>query len=277
VKNALAAHLSLIVQKLYKLARSTTLESSEVSIIGNKHAQLADLNDKSHVRVMCKCNTCGEEFIREVRDVNKPHMCPSFRYNNGVILKFCKSCLKWDELQCFPHNDKKMLGVGDICILCEESNFPSFMGKRCNCNTPVRVECKLIHPDAKLPVRSKQEDAGFDLTSIENKVIKPLSTIGIRTGIIFTAPSGYYFTIEGRSSLFNHGIVPARGIIDSTYCGEMIVALTNNTDTEYNVRKGDRIAQTIIHKVYGIDITNVDEFSPEYNIRGNAGFGSTGR
>ena len=142
---------------------------------------------------------------------------------------------------------------------------------------PTRIEFKKIHPDAILPSRSKSEDAGYDLTSIEDTIIQPHSTSMVRTGIIFTAPSGFYFTIEGRSSLFKHGIVPARGIIDATYCGELLVALTNNSGNKYNISTGDRIAQIIIHKTIPIDVIGVEQFSRDYNIRGEAGFGSTGK
>lgn len=141
----------------------------------------------------------------------------------------------------------------------------------------IRVEHKLLHPLAKTPTKSKETDAGHDLYSIQDVSIEPGTTVNVRTGIVFTVPDGHYITIEGRSSLFKHGVIPARGIIDATYTGEMIVALTNQSHENYEIKVGDRIAQLIVHESHSIDIVTVDEFSPEYNIRGTDGFGSTGK
>lgn len=142
---------------------------------------------------------------------------------------------------------------------------------------PSRIEFKLIHPDAVLPTRSKEEDAGYDLTSIQDVEIPPHKTKRVRTGVIFTAPTGFYFTVEGRSSLFKYGLVPARGIIDATYCGELLVALSNTSEESYQIKSGDRVAQIIIHRTIPIDVSGVKEFSLDYSIRGESGFGSTGR
>lgn len=142
---------------------------------------------------------------------------------------------------------------------------------------PIRAEHKLIHPLAKTPQRSKDTDAGYDLSSIEDVVLEPGMTKNVRTGVVVALPPGFYLTIEGRSSLFKSGVIPARGIIDATYTGEMIVALTNQSHTPYEIKIGERIAQFIPHKCESLDIFEVQEISPEYNIRGNNGFGSTGK
>lgn len=146
-----------------------------------------------------------------------------------------------------------------------------------NSHTAVRCETKLLNDNAKIPERSKSNDAGMDLTSIIDIIIKPNETINISTGVIISAPPGYYFTIEGRSSLFRKGIFPLRGIIDATYTGETMVSLFNGSEIEYKINKGDRIAQLLLHKVICPDIAIVDDFSPVHNQRGTDGYGSTGR
>jgi len=142
---------------------------------------------------------------------------------------------------------------------------------------PVKLETKLIDSEAKLPFRKRTTDAGWDLYSVEDAIIKPQTTKNVHTGICISAPEGYYYTIEGRSSMFMQGITPNRGIIDATYCGEVIVSLVNISDEEYKVVVGDRIAQIILHKCYDAEFFVVDEFSPNYNKRGTAGFGSSGK
>jgi dUTP pyrophosphatase len=141
----------------------------------------------------------------------------------------------------------------------------------------IKLETKLIHPDAKLPFRKRTTDAGWDLYSVEDVIIGPQITKNIHTGICISAPEGYYYTIEGRSSMFMRGITPNRGIIDATYCGEVIVSLVNKSNEEYKITVGDRIAQIILHRCYDANFFVVDEFSSDYNKRGTAGFGSSGK
>jgi dUTP pyrophosphatase len=169
------------------------------------------------------------------------------------------------------------LGINTLKNTKSVKEFFDFMGLVDLHRTPVRIEHQLIHPDAKTPSRTRDTDAGHDLYSIEHAVIKPGTTMSIRTGIVMVVPRGFYMTVEGRSSLFKHGIIPARGIIDATYTGEMIVSLTNQSYEDYEIRVGDRIAQLITHRCYDLDIAVVEEISPEYNIRGMFGFGSSGR
>jgi len=141
----------------------------------------------------------------------------------------------------------------------------------------LRIEYKLLHEDAKLPTRANTHDAASDLYSIEELDIGPGETASIHTGLAFATPPGYYSTINGRSSLSKHGLIPFRGIIDAGYVGELIVTMTNTGKSTYSIHKGDRIAQLIIHKVLEYEPAAVAEFSDEYKTRGTNGFGSSGR
>jgi dUTP pyrophosphatase len=141
----------------------------------------------------------------------------------------------------------------------------------------VRLEYKLVDPEARVPYRKRETDAGYDIFSIEDMIIKPHSTENIRTGIIVVCPQGYYYTVEGRSSMWIAGVAPFHGIIDTGYTGQLFVRLMNISDVDYHVKKFDRIAQIILHKTYSAVFIEVDEFSAEYSQRGEAGFGSSGR
>lgn len=142
---------------------------------------------------------------------------------------------------------------------------------------PVRMEVQRIDPNAKMPFRARPTDAGYDISSIEEKEIPPGEARLVKTGIKITAPPGWYYTIDGRSSLWMVGVEPNRGIIDSTYCGEVVVSLVNFGSEPYQVKKGERIAQVILHRQYDAEFVEVEKFSPEYNQRGEKGFGSTGK
>ena len=141
----------------------------------------------------------------------------------------------------------------------------------------IRIEARLIHPNAKLPTKSRATDAGYDIYAISDFTLKPNSVTVIKTGIQISVPPGYYYTTEGRSSLMINGVYPHRYIIDSTYCGELVVSLVNANDSVYHFFSLDRIAQIVLSKQYDADFNIVQEFSQLYNQRGNDGFGSTGR
>lgn len=142
----------------------------------------------------------------------------------------------------------------------------------------VRIEIQKLTPDAQIPFRRRSTDAGYDLHSIEDAVLDTgLATI-VRTGLAIAVPPGFYYTIEGRSSLWMKGIFPNRGVVDSTYCGESVVSLVNVSGKPFTINKGDRIAQLILHRQYDANFVPIDgQFSELYNQRGTDGFGSSGK
>ena len=141
----------------------------------------------------------------------------------------------------------------------------------------VRVQYKRLHPEAQLPKRANPNDAASDLYSIETLWIKPGETTNIDTGLVFAVPAGYYVTINGRSSMNKLGLIPFRGIIDAGYNGPLMVTLTNTGAISHMIKKGDRIAQITLHECIYYEVEEVEEFSPEYSMRGTRGFGSSGK
>lgn len=144
-------------------------------------------------------------------------------------------------------------------------------------NIRIRMEVKLIDEKAKLPFRKRTTDAGYDLFSIEDVKLPPGRATIVRTGIKIAAPPGFYYTIEGRSSLWMKGVFPNRGLIDATYCGEVVVSLVNVRSEPFPISTHDRIAQIVLHRQYDAGFVLVEDFSPCYNQRGEDGFGSSGK
>ncbi len=99
------------------------------------------------------------------------------------------------------------------------------------------------------------------------------------TGVAIALPSADYVAlICARSGLASkHGITMANGVgvIDSDYRGELRVALFNESDTDYTIHDGDRIAQLMVLPVVQPALEFVDEL--DETERGAGGFGSTGR
>ena len=141
----------------------------------------------------------------------------------------------------------------------------------------IKFEFRKIHPDAKSLYRGRQGDAGYDLSAVDEVEIHPGSMAKISTGLQISAPAGYYYTLEGRSGMLNKGLITSRGIIDAGYTGEIFVLIHNHGTESYKINVGDRIAQLLPHKIIHLDFDLVEEFSSEYNTRGEAGFGSSGR
>lgn len=86
---------------------------------------------------------------------------------------------------------------------------------------------------------------------------------------------GYWVRIEGRSGLgFKHGILPHPGIIDCGYRGSAGIKLYNLTDKDYEIKAGDRIAQFVVYNNHDVDVS---EGEIEESLRGEKGFGSSGK
>ena len=142
----------------------------------------------------------------------------------------------------------------------------------------MKLKIKKINPEAIIPAYQTKEAAGFDLHSIENVVLKPGERKLIGTGLAFEIEYGYEVQIRPRSGLaFKHGItvLNSPGTIDSDYRGEIKVLLINHSDEEFEIKKGDRIAQAVVASVIQAEIVEVEELSS--TERGEGGFGSTGK
>lgn len=140
----------------------------------------------------------------------------------------------------------------------------------------VNLQVRRIHELAKIPIKARSTDAGYDLFACKDAELIPSKATIVYTGIIIACPPGFYYTIEGRSSLWLKGIFPNRGIIDSTYTGEVVVSLVNVASEIYKISACNRIAQIILHRQYDAEFEEVTEFDELYSERGTKGFGSTG-
>jgi dUTP pyrophosphatase len=122
-------------------------------------------------------------------------------------------------------------------------------------------------------------DAGLDLYAREDAVIPARGgRLLMPTGVAVAIPHGYMGLAVPRSGLaLKHGItlVNTPGIIDSGYRGELKVVMIN-TDPEhdYEVKRGDRVAQLIISRYDNVTWTEVTELS---GFDRGGGFGHSGR
>lgn len=136
-----------------------------------------------------------------------------------------------------------------------------------------------ISEDGHIPEYAHETDAAADLYASENMIISA-NTMGnmVHTGVHIALPEGWTAFILPRSSM---GLkTPLRlsnsvGVIDSDYRGEICALYDNISDSDYEIHKGDRIAQMIIMPAYRFRAVEVDELPK--TERNEGGFGSTGK
>ena len=139
----------------------------------------------------------------------------------------------------------------------------------------IEIKIKKIHPDAISPRYAHSGDAGMDLFSCEDYVLKAGKRKTFPLGFKADVPKGYVVHIWDKSGLASkHGIKTMAGVIDSSYRGEYMVVLLNTSDEDYTIKKGDKIAQAVIIKIESPKIIEVNELSE--SSRREGGFGSTG-
>lgn len=138
---------------------------------------------------------------------------------------------------------------------------------------------KRLDPDLPLPAYAHEGDAGIDLHAREDGVVRAGGgRLLMPTGIAVAIPHGHAgFVLPRSGNALKHGLTAANspGLIDSLYRGELKVVLLN-TDPEhdYEVRRGDRIAQLVVQRVEEVQWVEVDDL--DQNDRGG-GFGHSGR
>ena len=144
----------------------------------------------------------------------------------------------------------------------------------------ISLPIRRLDSEIALPAYAKPGDAGADLVAAEGLVL----TAGggralVATGIAIAIPEGFAGFIQPRSGLaLKHGVtcLNSPGLIDSGYRDELKVLLINtDPENDYEVRRGDRIAQLVIQAVEQAEWDLVDDFCS--SARGAGGFGHSGR
>ena len=137
-----------------------------------------------------------------------------------------------------------------------------------------------LDPDLPLPAYARAGDAGADLVAREGVVLKAGGGRAmVPAGVAVAIPEGHAGLVLPRSGLAaRHGVTVANapGLVDAGYRGELNVILLNtDPDSDYEVHRGDRIAQIVIVAVATVDFVVVDELPA--SERGGGGFGHSGR
>lgn len=163
----------------------------------------------------------------------------------------------------------------------------------------VNLSCQRLSPDAVLPAKAGELEAGWDICCVADDTFAEVDSACIKCGVELKRGDRARVLTCGATHLFHTGFACAidpgyavllwdrsgmgakkqihrlAGVIDCTYRGEWLVALTNLSRRIHVIKAGDKIIQGIITKVIPSQAGWVDTL-PE-SSRGTAGFGSTGR
>ena len=134
--------------------------------------------------------------------------------------------------------------------------------------------------DLPLPRYMSDGAAGMDIFAAVDAdlTIQPQELVLVPSGLAVAIPEGFEGQIRARSGLaVAHGVavINAPGTIDSDYRGEIKVALINLGKKPFTIRRGDRIAQMIINRVYRVHWDLKQQL--DATERNEGGFGHTGR
>jgi dUTP pyrophosphatase len=145
----------------------------------------------------------------------------------------------------------------------------------------IPIKIKRLDDTTDLPLPSYESDgsSGMDIRASVTAPVRlnPGDIRLIPTGLAVSVPRGYEAQIRPRSGLaLKHGIgmVNSPGTIDSDYRGEIGIIVINWGRKPFTIRRGDRVAQMIITRVYQADIMEVALL--DSTERGEGGFGHSG-
>lgn len=126
-------------------------------------------------------------------------------------------------------------------------------------------------------IRTNPLDAGTDICSSEEVIIKASNSAIISTNLFMEIPKGQVGLLWSRSGLScKFSLEVGAGCLDSGYQGEVKVHLYNHGVEDYKVNIGDKIAQMLILDVNLTKWESIEEFEGSTE-RGEGGFGSIGK
>lgn len=128
---------------------------------------------------------------------------------------------------------------------------------------------------AFMPTREHATDAGLDIRAVKDGIVRAGQSATFHTGVHIELPHDLMGDVRPKSGLmFRHDILTF-GTVDAGYSGEVMIHMFNLGRDDYNVKRGDKIAQLATTKVVYVEPVQVDEI--QSGDRGACGFGSTGR
>ena len=136
------------------------------------------------------------------------------------------------------------------------------------------LKIQRLSPHATLPtVAHPGEDIGYDLYASEDIKVPGRGMVPVPTGVAIEFVPKAGGVVKTRSSMAKKRLMCNAGVIDAGYRGEVLVIMENLAGADYEIRRGDKIAQLLEHPFMAEEV--VEEELTE-TARGAKGFGSSG-
>jgi deoxyuridine 5'-triphosphate nucleotidohydrolase len=149
--------------------------------------------------------------------------------------------------------------------------------KICNyANDLPKCQVIRVNENAIMPSKTNSSDVGYDLSIISKIKDFNSRTALYDTGIKINLDFGYYAEIVPRSSISKSGYMLSNniGIIDNSYRGNLMIALTKIADDAIEIEYPFKCCQLIIRKQLHINMIEVHNMDMNTK-RNDGGFGST--
>lgn len=166
--------------------------------------------------------------------------------------------------------------VGCMCIItvfviCVFAKWMNDLLKECDKPTEVKIK---LFDGGQMPEFKHKGDVCLDCRSRIYDEIPPKSRKLIPLGFALELPENYEAVVRPRSGLTKDYIDIGIGSVDTSYRGEVMACVINDTDKNFLISKSDRICQLAIREVPEIKLIEVTELSE--TERNTKGFGSSG-
>lgn len=226
-----------------------------------EYSHLMNLNNcNSGDLILIRPQIFNDDLVTKLFDfVNIPYV----RLPNKIIFKY--GCCSVDFLG-FIYNNNLYKIDEKMCI--HIANYTNII-PLC---TFIRTE-----ENAVVPIKANWSDVGYDLSIIKKVKDFNSKTALYDTGIKILLEFGYYAEIVPRSSISKSGYILSNniGIIDNSYRGNLLIALTKIADDAIEIEYPFKCCQLIFKKQIYVNMEEVFEGKLDETKRNEGGFGST--
>lgn len=121
------------------------------------------------------------------------------------------------------------------------------------------LQISRLDPRAKLPQRKPNAEA-FDIFALNGGVLVPGEQMTFRTGIACRVPQGFAGIILPKARLaLQHSVQMSlgAGIIDGSFCNELLIQVRNLGERHFVVEPCDAIAQLLLVEQPIVDLEEV--------------------
>jgi deoxyuridine 5'-triphosphate nucleotidohydrolase len=247
-----------------------------------QNAKISNMNYLPKCFILFYNQNFMDEFIKNIKiPNNNSYSCNYSGYTK--IMEFASTnCI--DLLGLVYKKNTNNVKINNFNIIFKNKfeeciNWKNLIIRNNSINNKLDI-CKIYKdcPEAIIPSKGKESDVGYDLTIIkEFKQLTP-STILYDTGIKLCVDFGYYIQIVPRSSLSKSGYILANsiGIIEKSYSGNLLVALTKIDKEMPDLRLPFKCCQLIFQQQISLNIVEIHNINQmDETTRGDGGFGSS--